>query len=546
MTFRTGWTRTFVVVSGFTLVAAGMIPGQASAHAGVAPVGQRPTCRAGAGTGGSRCASQDHRASVRTGALASVPHAQQVAQALARTLIVGSGDTADAAPPLDIDPDEPLTNLGTILANAGYGVDIDDSSTLPRSLEQYKAVWFISTDPLTASEETQLEAFVGRGGSLYLTGAGAGPCCAALNEADTSVADALLTIPDVQVGSQIYADEPNEPETVNASAIDDVAVIPNGLSSWTPGAPGALSGIASENQLTTTTFDTVPEPTGAVWDASDMLSGKGRLAILTDINWLETEFWDQTTATQMALNLERFLMAALPIPAVGNSHWAGLAAKANGVQDVNGEWTVPSVNCAEDAKASALRIWVGIDGFGNTEIANAGVGITCASPQANPCYYLFTEVHPSNETQVTGCGGVSPGDDVQVDVANNPFGSSRFLATITVNGSVVDGQPFTLSERTRRDQSAECVVELPSGVVGPPTPALYKELANFTPVTFTDCAATATANAGTTPDSEQLSMGSDGAFKVSALALGGIIAPLATTATPTYPALTWSVNWLAS
>jgi len=262
-----------------------------------------------------------------------------------------------------------------------------------------------------------------------------------------------------------------------------------------------------------------------------------------DINWLEAETWDQTTATQMAINIERFLMSSLPVAIATNKSWAGYASKTHGVQDVNGEWTVPTVDCSQASKPSAVRIWVGIDGYGNKDLANAGVGITCSGPtDSSPCYYLFTGVHTSNETPVPGgCGEVSPGNVVSIDVANQPFGSSTFMATITVNGSVVDGQPFRLSEPSKRDGSGECVVELPAGFVGPGTPTHYPDLADFTPVTFTDCAASATPNAGTGLDTEQLATGSDGDFVVRALSMGRN--PLATTTPPAFPNLAWSVNW---
>jgi hypothetical protein len=512
------WARVLGIASGLTLLVAGVSSSSASAHG----------------------ASRSHAGNLRH---ASILRAPQVSQAKGRTLIFGSGDTADAGPPLDINPGEPLSDLASILASAGYGVDTDQSSTLPTNIKQYRAIWYISTDPLSATEESQLETFVQGGGGLYLTGES--PCCENLNAADGSVVDALVSGGGVQVGGMGFANNGSEPEAVTTNAIDDVSAVPNALTSWTPSQPGGIGDVGSANVLTSTTFGNQVLATGAVWDGSTMVSGSGRLALLMDINWLETQTWDQTTATQMVVNLERFLMSALPVPASANAHWAGYATKTHGVQDVNGEWTIPSVDCSQATKASALRIWVGIDGFGNKDLANAGVGVTCGGPTGSPCYYLFTGVHLSDETPVTECDVVGPGDDVSVDVVNQPFGSSTFLATITVNGNVVDGEPFTLSEPSKRDASAECVVELPSGLVGPGTPERYRQLANFsTPISFTDCAATATQNAGNSPDSEQLATGTDGTFVVKALNMGNGLKPLATTTAATLPSEEWSVNWL--
>lgn len=463
----------------------------------------------------------------------------QVSQAKGRTLIFGGGDLADAG--LGINPTEPITNLENILVSAGYGVDVSES--LPKHLTQYKAIWFLDTEPLSSSQESELEAFVAAGHGVYLTGEQpSAESCVQLDEADTSVIDDLVTGGGVQAGGPDSADNEVAPNPVNTSAIDDVAETPNVLTTWTPAGPGEMSGVAADNVLTTTDFDQEPTPTGAVWDGSNMSSGTGRLAILMNINWLEVESWDQTTATQMAVNLERFLMSATPVLVGQNTQWAGYAAKANGVSDANGAWTVPTVDCTQATKASAVGIWVGIDGFGNNKLVKAGVGVTCASPTATPCYYFFTEVLPGTENPITGCGGASPGDAISVDVTNSPYGSSTFVVTMTDNGSPVGSSPMTVTAPSKRDKSAECVVQLPPANVGP-TPTHYTQLADFGSVSFTQCGATAIQNAGNSPDVDQLAEGSDGAFAVRALDMGSLISPKAVTGMPSFPDLTWTTTW---
>ena len=529
MHFRIRWARVLAIASGLTLFVAGAMPAAASAHAA-----RKATCW----SSDQGCANRV--ANLRRPPISgSRPMGSHVSQAKGRTLIFGSGDTADVGPPLNINPGEPISNLASILTGAGYGVDVDQSSSLPTHLTQYQSIWYISTNPLTTAEETQLETFVQAGGGVYLTGES--PCCEPLNSADGSVVDALVTGGAVQVGGQGFADSGTVPESVNSSAIDDVATIPNTLTTWLPSQPGGIAEVDSSNVLTSTTFGGQLTATGAVWDGSSLTAGTGRLAVLMDINWLESETWDPTTSTQMAVNVERFLMSSLPVPAVTNSQWAGYAAKAHGVQDVHGEWTVPTVDCSQAPKASAARIWVGIDGYGNADLANAGIGVTCSGPTASPSYYLFTGVHRSSETPITGCGTVAPGDDVFVDITNHPFGSSTFVATIKVNGTELCGAPFTLSEPSKRDRSAECVVELPAGFVGSGIPADYQQLAHFTPVQFSECVATATQNAGDLLDTEQLATGTDGAFVVRALNMGRN--PLAQPTQPDFPGIAWSVNW---
>jgi hypothetical protein len=531
MHFRIRSTFSPIVVSVFALFFVAATPTVASAHIAKGSGGTRTTCRStrhDCETSGS--AQSNARPSRAT---------PQVSQAKAKTLIFGNGDTSNGGS--GISPTEPLTNLQNILTTAGYGVDV--SPTLPKNINQYKAIWFLDDNPLSTANQVRLEAFVNDGGGLYLTGEE--PADAALDNADTSVINDLVSGGGIEAGGQGNADSPSAPNPVNQSAIDDVALIPNQLTTWTPNEPGGMSGVAASNVLTSTSFTGVEAPTGAVWDGSSMTSGLGRLAILMDINWLESEFWDPTTAPQVAVNLQHFLMAADPVRVGANAKWAGYAAKANGVREVTGEWTVPTIDCSQVPSSSAVGVWAGIDGFGNNKLVKAGVGITCASPSASPCYYLFTEVRPGTENPITACGGVSPGDDLSVDIQNSPFGSSSFVITIVDNGNAV-GQPITVTAPSKRDQSAECVVELPPGNVGETPQAHYTKLADFGSVSFTGCSATASPIAGTNLDSDELAEGSDGAFKVTSLNMGTLVNVKATTTAPDWPASNWSVSWVSA
>jgi len=503
MQSRIRWAGALAIASSLALFVAGSLPAAASTH----------------------------------GAKATSQATAHVGQARGRTLIFGGGDSADVG--LGVAPAEPISNLEAMLANAGFGVDT--SSSLPNNLTQYRAIWYIDTNPLTLAQESKLEAFVAAGHGLFLTGEG-DACCTPLDNADGSVVNDLVSAGGIQVGGLGGADSPSGPDPVTGNAIDSVTTNPNVLTSWTPSSPGGVGGVAPANELTSSDFNGQSTATGAVWDGSSVLGGVGRLAILMDINWLESEFWDQPTATAMAVNLERFLMGATPVPIGFNAQLSGYAAKAHGVHEVSGQWTVPTVDCSQAAFPSAVGMWVGIDGFGNNKLVKAGVGVTCVSPASDPCYYFFTEVLPGAENPAA-CSSVTPGDDIAVDVTNSPFGTSRFIVTMTDNGNPVAGSPFTLAAPTKRDKSAECVVQLPPGVVGP-GPAHYTYLADFTSVTFTSCTATATQNAGSSLDTDQLASGSDGAFTVKAINLGTARKTKAAVGGSNLPDLSWNVTWL--
>jgi hypothetical protein len=522
MHFPIRWARALIATTGLAVLVAGAMPATASAHV---PKGAHGAKRSGVSQRHHPVSTTLNRATAKTGSASE------------RTLIFGGGDTVSG-----ITPNEPLLDLQTILADAGYGVDV--SSTLPTSLSQYKAIWFVGTSALSTQQENELEAYVNSGHGLYLTGER--PCCALLDNADGQIINALVRGGGIQAGGMSDAVDASAPNAVNTSVIDEASLVPNALSTWTPNGPGGMSGVASTNLLTSTDFEGQSNPiaTGAIWESSSLTDGRGRLAVLMDINWLESQFWDQSTATQMAQNLEKFLISALPAPSAANSRFAGYVAKAGAVSDANGSWTVPTVTCSQVSTRSAVQIWAGIDGIGNKAAVKAGLGVTCASPTAQPCYYLFTEVNPGHETPVTACSGVAQGDDISADVTNSPYGSSTYITTLTdsTNGfSATD----SVNSPNWRDASAECLAQLPQGPTGL-VPAKYKELADFGSVAFTSCSATAGARAGTTSDTEQLASGSDGAFAVSALYMGTRTRPLATTVGPSWPASAWSVTWAAA
>lgn len=217
-----------------------------------------------------------------------------------RTLIFGDGDDSDGLP----NPREPLEELRKILTHSGYAVTVRDA--LPANLAGYQTVWFIGIHPLSASDQTKLVGFVKNGGGLFLTGER--NCCEASNRADEGIIDRLTTLRPTRVGDGADVDPQYiERNTVNTNAIDGVGQIPNRLSTWQPSAPGVLSGLATRNALTFAYQDGLPVVTGEVWDGSEVAGGIGRLAILMDVNWLESEYWDAPSARAMALNLQRFL-----------------------------------------------------------------------------------------------------------------------------------------------------------------------------------------------------------------------------------------------
>ncbi len=216
-----------------------------------------------------------------------MPMRSQVAECGAgKILLAGPGENGTEA-----------AFVGATLQAAGYVVET--RASLPDSLDAYRQVWWFDAHVgPTTTETQQLQAFLAGGGGVYLTGER--PCCEQLNDADQVIVGAVLT-DSVHVGD---LGDPGGPVTVNAGAVGGAATTPHAITSWSPAAPGGMSGVDAENVFASA--DGVP--VAAVWDESDMTSGTGRLAIFMDINWVQDGF-RAGDADRIVINLARFLAA---------------------------------------------------------------------------------------------------------------------------------------------------------------------------------------------------------------------------------------------
>jgi protocatechuate 3,4-dioxygenase beta subunit len=234
-----------------------------------------------------------------TDALHSVP-ALAAKGSNGSTLIFGNGDNSGEIS----NALEPLENLRKILTRAGDSVTVQRH--LPLDLGGIHTIWYVGIEPLSSAEQAELVGFVKNGGGLYLTGER--PCCEDMNRSDEALIAALAYLRPLKIGNGSDVDSAYESRnTVNANAIDGVSQLPDKLSSWVPSAPGVIEGLATRNALTFAYQGGMPVMTGEVWDGPNIIGGNGRLAILMDINWLESAYWEPTSTQGMTLDLERFL-----------------------------------------------------------------------------------------------------------------------------------------------------------------------------------------------------------------------------------------------
>jgi lysophospholipase L1-like esterase len=205
--------------------------------------------------------------------------------AAADSFVLNRGDNGSEGP-----------NLQTTLE--GLGDVVQRSSVIPAGgLSGFDTVWVVMAyQGLTVAEQTALSDYVRGGGRLYLTGER--PCCEALNQSIEPVINGLVRGGGITVGG--FGDI-SGPFAVNPNAAGSIANSPYRLTGFTPEAPGAMAGLGGVSARNVF-ISNGATPIAGVWDESDMASGRGRLVVLMDIDWLK-----ESTRSSYVVNVREFL-----------------------------------------------------------------------------------------------------------------------------------------------------------------------------------------------------------------------------------------------
>jgi hypothetical protein len=148
---------------------------------------------------------------------------------------------------------------------------------------------------------------------------------------------------------------------------------------------------------------------------------------------------------------------------VSSSNWSGYAddnSGGNTYKRVKGKWTEPAITgCGASSPLSAVVFWVGLDGFSDSTVEQAGTGALCGG--GNPItYFSWWEMFPSNNIQFVGLT-VRPGDQIAASVIKR---GGKY--TLAVTDSTTSGNSFSTTQHCRssvcKDQSAEWIAEAPS------------------------------------------------------------------------------------
>ena len=170
-------------------------------------------------------------------------------------------------------------------------------------------------------------------------------------------------------------------------------------------------------------------------------------------------------------------------------NWSGYAdvnTKGNTYTKVSANWTLPKVTCNANTAGGYGEFWVGLDGYHNNTVEQAGTRIVCAT--STKVYYVaWWEMYPGGIVLVNHA--LKAGDKITGSVTVT---GTRYTLAITdhTRPAVSFSVTRTCAKSMCADASADWVVE--SHVVSDEVP-----LPDYGTLTFTNASTTSGTKTGT-------------------------------------------------
>lgn len=157
-----------------------------------------------------------------------------------------------------------------------------------------------------------------------------------------------------------------------------------------------------------------------------------------------------------------------------SSNWSGYAETTGPYTGVNGTWTVPSVTASKSTSAAYSSVWIGVDGYNNSNLIQTGTEEDFYNGSAH--YNAWWEILPASETALpTTSYPVAAGDRMTATISKTSgtvtTGSGHrrsteavWLITILDTNPITNQQnwTFSISEAYNGSgTSAEWIVEAP-------------------------------------------------------------------------------------
>lgn len=138
-------------------------------------------------------------------------------------------------------------------------------------------------------------------------------------------------------------------------------------------------------------------------------------------------------------------------------NWSGYALTGSSITNVVGNWTVPQVQTPATAKRKNRfsSSWVGIDGFNNSDLIQAGTEQDWV--HRTKVYQAWWEILPAAETPITTLT-IHPGDAMSVSITEGVSSTWTIVVSDTTTGKSFSIVKSYFGPRT----SAEWIQEAPT------------------------------------------------------------------------------------
>jgi hypothetical protein len=136
-------------------------------------------------------------------------------------------------------------------------------------------------------------------------------------------------------------------------------------------------------------------------------------------------------------------------------NWSGYADASHtdkGFSAVGGQWRTPAVHCTREDEISSA--WVGLDGFTNSTVEQAGTVSWCFRGVAT--YYTWYEMVPAGTVEVGKA--LRPGDQITARISRS---GTSYTLSVTDSTHPANGFSVTKTCTNCRATSAEWITERP-------------------------------------------------------------------------------------
>ena len=238
--------------------------------------------------------------------------------------------------------------------------------------------------------------------------------------------------------------------------------ITTSTASFTAGQTGSVTLVTNVSGPYTFAVDSsTPLPSGLTLSSSGVLSGTppttDPTTTISTIYVLNSN--NQSVGTEsLTISISGGTTVApssISIQGAETGNWAGIVDSGTSTTSISGTFVVPTVSstqpssCTTNYSDCAISEWVGIDGFGNQYLIQAGVQGNWnanGTPTYYPWYEVITPSIADPEEMIPGWSSVSPGDSITVTLTKQTSGGWDIVLTDNTTGQSFNSDTLTAAQ----------------------------------------------------------------------------------------------------